>query len=47
MSIEWVSGLPEYEEYRSRGWYVVNDKTGESAGPFQSRRGAEHEAEAE
>lgn len=40
MRIEWVSGLPEYDEYRSRGWYVV-DEDGEIEGPFQSRRDAE------
>lgn len=43
MIIEWVSGLPEYDEYRSRGWYVV-DEDGESRGPFQSRGDAEFAA---
>lgn len=43
MKVEWVSGLPEYDEYRSRGWYVVDD-AGESEGPFQSRRDAEYAA---
>lgn len=43
IAIEWVSGLPEYDEYRSRGWYVV-DEDGEVLGPFQSRRDAEYAA---
>lgn len=44
MSIEYVSGAREYGEYRSRGWYVVSDETGESIGPFQSHLDAEFEA---
>lgn len=43
MKIEWVSGLYEYDEYRSRGWYII-DEDGESEGPFQSRRDAEYAA---
>ena len=41
--IEWVSGRLEYDEYRSRGWYVV-DEDGKSCGPFESRRDAEYAA---
>lgn len=44
MIIEFVSGTPEYDEYRSRGWYVVDRETDESIGPFGSRRDAEYAA---
>ena len=44
LRIEFVDGLPEYDEHRSRGWYVVNSETGESDGPHHSRLDAEFAA---
>ncbi|MBN6822848.1 hypothetical protein JRF84_25115 [Methylobacterium organophilum] len=41
MRIEFVTGAPEYGEYRDRGWYAVDRSTGECDGPYASRRDAE------
>lgn len=39
--VEFVTGAPEYGEYRDRGWYAFDPNTGESDGPYSSRRDAE------
>lgn len=44
MKIEYVPATPEYEEYRSWGWYAVDRETGESHGPFSSKLEAEYAA---